>query len=391
MSTHRDQHELDSDTADQLGSTTPTNYREKTPSYKSVSIGARSAQTDLRHAPLGVTKFSPHTPSKTPMTPPGPTGRFSIRDAQDFPSFPLERPIKTNKSLTDITKIVDDSMRNRSVEATFIPEDARAVCLTDDFVKYHVNLFKGTDGCILVEVQRRKGCSLSFRKERLALVDALEGRPVRVQNVPVLRIPPELIEEMGGFPTVDEIKAIADNCIGQIHEKNNDAKLIAFQHMASMTDPEKSSADSAEKAALVIMNPTSGADTAILSAIALGKKSSEEFPVMITNACLRIFVNCLKTLSTNGDEYNRIINDAGWPVGELLPLLIDTIHKRHCLHNSHLAMDCICTLLAKSPRILEAVKESANYRNVIEEAVSVGKMNHAKLEKVSKEALRLLG
>lgn len=386
MSTQRDQHELDSDTVNQSGSSTQPEIKEKSTTFKSMTLG-HSSHTEARYgAPEGV-KVSPH---KTYMQPPESTGRFSISDAQDFPSFPLERPIKTNKSVAEITKIIDDSMRNRSVEATFSVEDSRAVCLTDDFVKYHVNLFKGTHEGILVEVQRRKGCSLSFRKERMALIRALEGKPAQEQNQPVLRIPPELIEDMGGYPTMEEIKAIVENCIGQMHQKNNDARLIAFQHLASMTDSDKSSADSAEKAAITIMDPTSGTDRAIMSAIALGRTSSDEFPVMITNACLSIYANCLKTLATSADDFNRIINDASWPVGELLPLLIGTIKKCHSLHNSYLAMTCICTLLDKAPRILETVKASADYKAVIEEAVSVGKMNHAKLEKVSKDAMRLL-
>lgn len=391
MNTHTDQHEIEKDTVNQSGSSPRTGIKEKGSTYKSVSLVTNPTQTQAHqgsHSGLKISQSLGH--SKVSMQSSEDKGRWYNEKGKNNPSYPLERPVKTSKSCQEVTANLDNSLRERSVQATFIPNEARAVCVTSDFLKYYVNLYCDTDGSTLVEVQRRKGCSLSFRNERVAILCAVEGKSQPPQNSPMLTIPPGLIEEMGGYPTTDEIKAIIDNCVEQLHRNNHDGKLVAFQHLASMTDSTKSSADSADKAALIIMDPENGTHHVIMTALVTGGNSDDEFFIMIANACLTIFANCLSSLSQNDDDYERLCHCDNWLVKDLLPSLVCIINKTYSLHNSHLAMKCLRILLAKSPKVLGAVKGCTETRTTLEAAVAVGKKNHALLEKEARSTMRFL-
>jgi hypothetical protein len=99
-----------------------------------------------------------------------------------LPEFhPLERTAVfvpyTTPSI--VAQRVSDTLRERSIEATYEDEKGKAKCVTTDGVDFRVRLYQGRNKYshgIIVEVQRRFGASIHFHNDTQAILDSAEGK-----------------------------------------------------------------------------------------------------------------------------------------------------------------------------------------------------------------------
>jgi hypothetical protein len=180
---------------------------------------------------------------------PAPLGAlWRLDSVPTLPEFhPLERTsvfIPHVITASEITARISDVMRERSIEASYHNDKAKAVCSTMDGVEFRVRLYRGRGSYhhgIIVEVQRRFGTSISFGADCKAILDAAEGKVV----------PPPLTSETSSLPLVvsdfedDFDSPIVDgkSSLSMISKMLNDpcydSHFLALQTLLSLTDASK--------------------------------------------------------------------------------------------------------------------------------------------------------
>lgn len=351
---------------------------EKVPPYKSVPMGSRPLVRLQKEAGT-IKELSRQVVDAS---------RWIVESGNKLPSYPLERTVRVPAHPKVVASRVDENIKKRSIQAEFDSEKARAICTTESFLKYFVTLFEDDEGGTILEVQRRKGCSLEFRKERLAIINAAKDSFTQTRSMPRLVIPPELVSKCKYQPpSEEEIMEMINNDVLNLHAKHRDVKLLSLRHLASMTDAEKANPDTSLVAARIIMDSEVGVREIITTHLPTSK---DETSIMMRHSGLTILTNCLALLE-GGDEIEELsLRDRTWFAGSLFPSLIDDIKDCKSYHNAFLSSKCLCMLIKKSSVVRETARDDDDLRDILENASSIGQNNHAKLHDEAESTIRAL-
>lgn len=175
------------------------------------------------------------------------SGIWRLDDVPTLPEFhPLERTsvfVPNVISVSDISLRISDTLRSRSIDATYDNDKAKATCTTLQGVEFRVRLYRGRNRFnhgVIVEVQRRFGTSNSFHNDTTAILDAAEGNVVSSPATDNSSDLPLVVSDVE-----DESEASVDGTSSiamiskMLSHPGYDSHYLALQTLSSLTDSSK--------------------------------------------------------------------------------------------------------------------------------------------------------
>jgi hypothetical protein len=310
---------------------------------------------------------------------------WAVKTPKELPFYPLERTVQIDQPASVVASRVSDCLRKRSVAATFV--DAEATCMTGCHLKFMIRLFAAEDaGSTIIEVQRRKGCSLAFRRERQAIINAANGVACSKDDMPPCLSLPACVAALYTPPSDDELKCIVEKSRDELESSSLDGQLTTLRILAAMTNPEKSHAETSRKIAEMIVSRHNGIRD-ILHTI-LTSSTPDEAGGMMRNAVLSILSNTLNVLSKDG-KLEVVTKEDGWFKMSLYPALVLDLERCHCPHSACLSSQCLCVLFKNSSALRELATEGT-LMPILESAVTRGAESHMKLYNEAESTINAL-
>jgi len=328
---------------------------------------------------------------------------WTLKNIQPFPSDnPTQRTsFEVNSDeTTTVAHRISFSNRVRSIETKYDNDDPIANSIASRNTKFCIQLYcksrksSSSKMIILVQVQRRSGCSLAFSKEYKALVQAVKYGVVMAPKASIGvtdRTPSTMIpNHLSVIPIEDGLlERNLENAQTQLLSNAYDEQLLGLEDIASTTNPQLSSEDIVLKASKLIMldEEYSGIRESISSIIKM-KETDDAFPPdtkYFRGLALTILANDLSALSRES-TLNSYIEDGRWCFLLLIPSLIDDMKNASInQHNASLAAKCLSILFKDSVGARSQVNKEV--LKVLENAKCIGKLSHARLERASQSAM----
>merc|ERR1712045_750619 len=208
---------------------------------------------------------------------------------------------------------ITDSNRLRSIETEYDDENPTANCTASKNTKFLVRLYyksktssPSEQNIILVQVQRRSGCSLIFNEEYKAIIQAAKyGHIVapkkivtgtsRMRSSRLSNILPDIPVEEG------VLERSLDNAQSQLLSNGYDTRILGLEDVAATTNPQILSDDIALEASKIIMlnDKYSGIRESISTILFHEEKGDSFFEdgKYIRNLALTILLNVMDALS----------------------------------------------------------------------------------------------
>lgn len=305
----------------------------------------------------------------------------------------LQVPFDCATTLERIT----DSLRIRSVAASFNEDKSQIICTTKQYLVYSIDLYGGSDPdkTTIVEVRKMQGKTFGFSQERMAIENAARGlggdNTVKTSfGPPSMKIPADILSLCDG-PTTGDLECMLESTVDELHNRcARDATLLALEHLVSITTPDNNFSKTATTVAnLILVENTSMIRDMIVHFIAKDANNTDHdiLDEQIINSCLSILSNSMSLLLR--DKSDVLGDDEQWFTETLVPTLVEHVKAYRYTHNAYLAMKCICFLIRVSSLARNKIGESDTI-DVIKCAQDYGKAQHYKLEKEAGLALREL-
>lgn len=239
-------------------------------------------------------------------------GKWRLNHAATLPDFyPLERTavfIPHVADPSDITIRISEVLRNRSIDAVYHNEKAKAVCTTMEGVEFRIRLYGGRGEYkhgIIVEVQRRFGTSNSFHDHVMAILNAAEGNLslTKGSNNEPTTIPLVNDESELSFDQTSSLEMISK----MFNNPTPDTQFLAFQTLSSLTDVAKMGQKTAQKVAeeLFRLENENVVGAKVLSLI-IDKPVDDEDRFNLRTMALNIVANAFEAV--NG-KYGKILKE----------------------------------------------------------------------------------
>mmetsp|Transcript_22585 Transcript_22585/g.25725 ORF Transcript_22585/g.25725 Transcript_22585/m.25725 type:complete len:359 (-) Transcript_22585:263-1339(-) len=310
-----------------------------------------------------------------------------------FDDFLMNATTSNFDSQTVLVRILD-SLRQRSVEASFDEKHSQIMCTTSQFLIYSIDLYVGSDpdSNTIVEVIRRQGCSLVFRREREAIINAANGLGADLTsksfNRPIhTEIPPELLS-LCKPSIVSDLECILDKSVDQLYSGTRKTQLFTLQHLADMTAPEKINSGSATKMTKLIIDGNTLIRDLIVDIVSrCVKQAGDELSEQILNSCLSILSNSMTLVKINYVDHKAQVQRF---VETLVPSLVDNVRSCNGTHNAYLALKCLSHLIGSTSLECHEINEKELF-DAIKCAEECGRKKHLKLETEAISVLRILG
>jgi len=207
------------------------------------------------------------------LTPSGKDGssesNWSPKQLRPVPAFyPLERSSRfVEDDLASVVKRVSEANRLLSIHAIYCNDTATADLFTSENVEMYLSLWKtsGKQEGIVIEIQRRKGCSISFHRYSRCILDAAVGELDihdhvqkngddldMVYSKKVSRLLSMEIPKDAGTETENAIVAV-EIAHGLLMKDRMDARQLGLESLCLLTDPRKTGATTALIASRVVL------------------------------------------------------------------------------------------------------------------------------------------
>lgn len=315
------------------------------------------------------------------------TSKWCVDRAKPKPIYPLERPVQIEESARSVSARICDSLRLRSIDVEF--KESQAICKTNDFLTYSIDLYLGEDDSTIVEVMRQKGCGFAFRSEREAVLNAAKGNGgLAPSKLPfIMKIPDDMLQDYQP-PTEQEHEDTLSRAADMIHSTKREVQLFALQNLSSITTADKLNSESAKLMSRLIMTSPYEVHEIVLAVLNSCIRENDETSEQILNSCLTIFSNSMSLLS-DGKTLEAILKDQDSKFTEpMVKMSIEVVKDCKSTHNACLALKCLCLLLKNSSSARGIVDDEA--RRVVMNAEQFGKQRHFKLEQEAKSTLAAL-
>jgi len=284
-----------------------------------------------------------------------------------------------------------DCLRSRSIHATFDEKKAQAKCKTSDFVFFHINLFAVKGDCIIVEVQRRKGCSITFNREYKAILEAAEGKSLLEwekmpfhDNIPVMEIQ-SLEGNCIKVDTEDVIENDHKRTDSLIYSDRLEEKILGLNSLCCLTDPCKSSNQAAALISRKLIHNPKQIQKCVESIafhasenLFVDSERDRDVFLQMHSLVLSILSNILSTAWKENFLAESIYSREQWFIDSLLPFLMEDIKcAKDRPNEAYLAARCLSTLVSNSFAAQSRVLE---YQEILLDAKNVGFIAHSHLE-----------
>lgn len=334
--------------------------------------------------------------------------KWMVSKVEQIPDdFPLE---KTSRHIRDadcslVATRISDCLRLRSIEAEYNDDEGKAKCRTADFVSFRIKLFAGTEGGVVVEVQRRRGSSFSFMRDCRAILDAAEGggvSPASESDLPYLKRPVSDMSCLKGvkLESTNDVEAAED----LLQEDRRDANMLGMESLEDLTNPLTSSPDAVRRAAKSVL--CAGGESQIRDSISsllkfsslkdergtrqVDEDKEDDYDERMHNLSLSVVYNAFSVMVEDGSLSSAFKTHEQWFLGTLVPVLI---HDVKCFeerpHDACLAAKCMQCFAACTPVARETITE-AGALDALASASDFGTGYHASLAQEAKRAANSL-
>jgi len=300
--------------------------------------------------------------------------RWNLHEAPTLPEFhPLERTavFVPHSSPSKVSVRISNMLRERSVEAKYDNEKAKASCVTNNGVDFRVRLYRGRNQYnhgIIVEIQRRFGTSINFYSDTQAILDAAEGKTPKTQ--PIDDSLPKAEEDDFKAKPSSSLKMVSK----MLSHTGYDAQYLAMQTLTSLTDHKKVGLKTARSIAKELILP--GNDVgAKIAAMILDPPQKKEDPFGLRAMAMAVLSNVLKMVSGDIPDHLRF---------DLLPVLNEKL--RNADNNprmAHIAAKCIEHLIGNG--------DNEGLMEALQAAARVGNAKHAGLMRQAEVCLQKIG
>lgn len=228
---------------------------------------------------------------------PASKGIWKLETVPTLPEYhPLERTavFVPNASPLDVSMRISNVLRERSIEALYENEKAKAKCTTAEGVDFRVRLYRGRgrfDHGIIVEVQRRFGTSITFYHDTKAILDAAEGKNP---------LPPLMSDSYIPMVSEDDVGVDGASTLlmvsKMLRHPGYDSQFLALQTLSSLTDCSKMGVATARciSTELVRMDVDNEVGTKVLSLII--DKYGDDDTFKLRSLALLTVANAFQTL-----------------------------------------------------------------------------------------------
>jgi len=312
---------------------------------------------------------------------------WSVKKGQELPPFPIGKTNIIDFSPKVVAKNLSESFRRKSIHAIYFHDKAEAVCDTSCGTKFKVILYAHEDpDKTIMEVMKRRGCSLTFMKIRMAIAKAAVADYSEEKAGPNTLKVPDFIAALYKPPTDEELQANLEQAVEELEQSDPYRQQTTLQLLAAMTDASKSHAETSLRVAnMILIDGEAGIRELCLNL--LSSETCDSSAIAIKRAVLTIFRNSLSVLSNNGKE--KDLDEDGWCEEDLFPLIIKEITNSPCPHGCCLLTECIDILLKSSTSLREKAL-SSGVKDILDKALNCGDKTYLGLYDNALSALKTL-
>lgn len=194
---------------------------------------------------------------------------WSPKQLRPVPAFyPLERSSRfVEKDLLSVVYCVSEANRLLSIHAVYCDTTATAILITSENVEMHLSLWKpaGNEDGVLVEIQRRKGDSMTFHRYSRCILDAAAGEidlqyHVGEHGDDIDGIYSRNLQRMLTMERPKDSGSEEENAIiaieiahGLVMKDRIDARQLGLESLCLLTDPKKTGLTTAIIASRVVL------------------------------------------------------------------------------------------------------------------------------------------
>ena len=228
----------------------------------------------------------------------------SLWNVSTVPTLPEFHPVErtavfvANTSAQVLAGRISSVLRNRSIEASFDENEAKAKCITSEGVEFRIKLYRGRGSYsngIIVEVQRRFGNALNFHHDQKAILDAAEGKLTsqlgKASSSDLPRVESDSEDEDYVPPSsgASSLKIVSK----MLKIPGFDGQYLGLQTLSTMVNPEKMTPQTARKVAQELLKVDSEVGAKVLSYI-ISRKTVDEGYKELRVMSLDVLKNSMK-------------------------------------------------------------------------------------------------
>mmetsp|Transcript_19139 Transcript_19139/g.45073 ORF Transcript_19139/g.45073 Transcript_19139/m.45073 type:complete len:404 (+) Transcript_19139:514-1725(+) len=352
------------------------------------SMNTRPGKAAAMTAPVQTSSAAPSSSNTSQF-------QWQLDSVPTLPEFhPLERTAVFCETATaaQIASRVSTVLRQLSVEASYNDEKARVRCTSASGVEFRVRLYRGRGPeyrhGVIVEVQRRFGYSIDFHDITQAILDAAQGLPtaaavkrVALSNssnvIPMVSdaededySPPPPPSSDGSCSSLKMIAKMFAN-------RGYDTYYLGLQTLASLTDPARMGAATAQSVSKELLNPDNEVGETLVDLIVKKQGQDDEDNVFnLRVMALSIMANALEAVKDEQPALSPVLYELLRPVwieelkGADSPNLLAAQHAARCVEYTW-----------------KQDHDAGELQDALEVAQEVGQARHAGLERQARKTL----
>jgi len=342
---------------------------------------------------------APAVVSKAEFSNFGPIWNVNIQKLKDSSTiFPIERThaVLNGISASVVADRVVACLEENSIYATFNNDKAMAVAETDNHTTFEIWMYRhrnndqnGNLPSLLLEVQRKSGCSISFHWVARAILKAAKGisvaaavpRPSISSFIPPPSKKAKIAQENDVFESIENVHSL-------LEKDRFDANILGMQTLRSLTSLQSTTAETAatvSKLILVGNEEMSAIGDKVKSIVQNGCNNDDyecdmerHYGRIMYSHALGVIANSLDIISTI-EDFNSLESDK-WFIEDLLSLLLTEIQCIQRPHDACEAARCLNVLVGASTKFRVKAVNSGALPTVLD-MVKNGTYKHQRLQK----------
>ena len=321
-------------------------------------------------------------PTKAPQAAAQSQGRprfvWNLPAVPTLPEFhPLERTAVFVPQVAPsiVAQRISDILRDRSIEASYDNDKAKARCVTTDGVNFRVRLYRGRNRYshgIIVEVQRRFGSSIHFHSDVKAILDAAEGKTPPPPPA-ALNVLPLVSDDDDTFVPPPSGASSLGMVSKMLSLPGYDAQYLGLQTLSSLVDEAKMGLSTARAVSTELLKSENEVGRRVYSLI-VNRSSEEETAVGLRVTALGILGNAVKATGS----VPRYLREP------LRPVLLEDLKKAES-HPRTALMAARCL-----ERFIGGDHDTTELNDAFESALEAGQSRHAGLMRQAERCLAMI-
>jgi len=316
-------------------------------------------------------------------------GTWVLKEIPTLPEFhPLERTavFVPHADPPVVSARISGVLRDRSIEAKYDDDKAKVKCVTPDGVDFRVRLYRGRgpkyEHGIIVEVQRRFGCSVNFFRETTAILDAAEGKAVPPPPLGAFgtsnsagAILPMVSDSEDDYSPAAAGSSSLEMVAKMLSHPGYDSHYLAYQTLVPLTDHTKMGLATARGVSRELLMPGNPVGDRVFHLVQRPSdvEDQAEDVFKLRTMAMTVLANAIQATKGNVDEQLREV---------LRPALIAEMRDRSESNprSAQMAAQCV-------EYLLDGDHDPCGYHDALEKAREVGAARHAGLERQAQRCL----